>query len=322
MRALSISKKATLAAVAVLLLCSVSSGAGMWAALTLSDGLDHSMNSAAIMRNHMNADMMHDAIRADVYTAILSADPKTGLTIEDAKKDFDEHRSTFERAIEANAALADARMRAMFATLKAPFIAYVAGARQIIALAETDVEAAKEKLESFDDLFKQLEKSQADVSDIITAANEANGERATQDAAISKYVMGAMLGLAILFALALMGLTHRAIVRPLVRITGALDKLAGGDLRAELPPCEAMMKSAAWRGRWGSSRTPCWGASPKSTRDRRASPPTMPAPGTRPRCARRKSSARMSFTPWRTGSTGSRRAVSPIGSRPRFRPNT
>src|SRR4051795_7057940 len=135
MRSMSITQKTHLAAASVLLLCAISSGAGMWAALTLSGGLERSMTSSTVMRNHMNADMMHDAIRADAYTAILAADPRTGLTFEEAMKDFEEHSATFERSIKANQVLADPRTRVMYAKISDPLSAYVTGAREIITLA-------------------------------------------------------------------------------------------------------------------------------------------------------------------------------------------
>lgn len=88
MRSLTIQRKTFIAALAVLALCALSSGMGMWVALKLSRGIDAARDSGEIMRTHMGADMMHDALRGDVYAAILSADERTALTLEDAKKDF------------------------------------------------------------------------------------------------------------------------------------------------------------------------------------------------------------------------------------------
>ncbi|MDB5642531.1 MAG: methyl-accepting chemotaxis sensory transducer [Hyphomicrobiales bacterium] len=235
MRSMSISRKTTLAAVSVLLLCAISSGAGMWAALTLSGSLERAMTATAIMRNHMNADMMHDAIRADVFTAILAGEGNASLSFEEATKDFEEHTATFERAIGANETLADAKTRASLAKIKEPLAAYVLSAKQIIQLAKVDIEAAKERLEAFGGLFKELETAQEEVSDAITAIAEADGVVATSESSLSKYVMGGMVALAILFALALMMLSQRVIVGPLVGVTRALDRLAGGDLETQIP---------------------------------------------------------------------------------------
>ncbi|MDB5545664.1 MAG: methyl-accepting chemotaxis protein [Hyphomicrobiales bacterium] len=235
MRSMSISQKTNIAAVSVLLLCAISSSAGMWAALTLSGGLERSMNSAAVMRNHMNADMMHDAIRADAYTAILAADSKTGLTFEEAVKDFEEHSGIFERSIKANQFLADTKTRAMYARIDEPLSAYVSGAKEIITLAQEDVGAAKEKLEKFGELFKHLETAQEEISDAVSGSAATDSVQAGNDSALSKYLMGAMFALAILFSLSLIVLSRRSIVNPLVGMTRALDRLANGDMNAEIP---------------------------------------------------------------------------------------
>jgi methyl-accepting chemotaxis protein len=225
----------TLAAVAVLLLSAISSGAGMWAAISLSGSLERSMNATAVIRNHMNADMMHDAIRADVYTAILASDPKSGLTIEEALKDFAEHSATFQRAIAANEFLADLKTRAMLAKLREPLSAYVASAEQIIKLAQVDADAAKEQLETFGTHFRLLETAQEDISEAITSVAEADGVAAAQGSTLSKYVMGTMVALGVVFALGLMVVGQRVIVTPLLGVTRALDRLASGDMATKIP---------------------------------------------------------------------------------------
>ena len=102
MRSISITRKMTIAALAVLFLVVTSSGAGMWVAVKLSGGLDRAMTSSHILRTHMGADMMHDALRADVYAALLSSDPDMGFSLEEVEKDFAEHRADFEKQISEN----------------------------------------------------------------------------------------------------------------------------------------------------------------------------------------------------------------------------
>ncbi len=235
MRSISITQKTNLAAASVLLLCAISSGAGMWAALTLSGGLERAMTSAAIMRNHMSADMMHDSMRGDAFTAILAADPKTGLNVDDSVKEFEEHSASFERSMKANMFLADARTRAKIAKVEDVFATYYKGGREIITLAKQDVEAAKNKLDAFGEIFKQLEALNADISEAVSADAENDGVNAANKSVLSKYLMGAILALAIVFSLSLMALSRRLIVNPLVGMTRALDRLARGDMNAELP---------------------------------------------------------------------------------------
>src|ERR1051325_10000442 len=71
--------------------------AGLWAAMHLSGALTRAMQSAEVLRTHMDADMMHDALRADMLMALRSADPTSGVTIADVKKDVEEHVQRFRQ---------------------------------------------------------------------------------------------------------------------------------------------------------------------------------------------------------------------------------
>jgi methyl-accepting chemotaxis protein len=236
MPALTIQRKTIIAALSVLMLCALSSGTGMWVALKLSAGIDRAVDSGQIMRTHMGADMMHDALRGDVYAAIISADPATGLTLEDAEKDFQEHKAEFEKLITENeAADLPSQTRGLLAKVKIPLQDYVAGARAIIALAGTDAEAAKEQLPRFAELFKQLETAMEEVSDSVTNAAMSDAAEAKADAKLAKWIMAGLLALGLVFALALTILAQTGIVRPIEKITSALDRLASGDLSTKVP---------------------------------------------------------------------------------------
>jgi methyl-accepting chemotaxis protein len=69
----SINQTVMVAGAAVFLLASSASGAGLWAATHLGSALTRAMTSGNILRTHMDADMMHDALRADV---LMARDPR------------------------------------------------------------------------------------------------------------------------------------------------------------------------------------------------------------------------------------------------------
>ncbi|MFN4069167.1 MAG: methyl-accepting chemotaxis protein, partial [Brevundimonas aurantiaca] len=60
----TIGKKVTAAGGAVLLLSVGMAGLGLKMNADLGDALDRATVSASILRNHMQADMMHDALRS------------------------------------------------------------------------------------------------------------------------------------------------------------------------------------------------------------------------------------------------------------------
>ena len=77
-----------LAALVPIVLCGV---VGMWSALTLSGDLTKQKTGAALLRAHVHADMLHDAIRADVVSALASFDTRAHLKLEDAAASLGEH---------------------------------------------------------------------------------------------------------------------------------------------------------------------------------------------------------------------------------------
>ena len=236
MRSISITKKMTFAALAVLFLVITSSGAGMWVALKLSGGLDRAMSSARVLRTHMGADMMHDALRADVYAALLAHDPDMGVLLADVEKDFAEHRAEFEKQIADNEnADVSEETRLLFSKVRIPLKEYIRGAGEIIKLAGTDREAAKDKMGRFVELFKELEEAMEKVSESVSKVDQDEADVAKGNATLARYLMGVLTILGIAFAGALIAFAQTTIVSPLTLITRALDRLASGDLSTQVP---------------------------------------------------------------------------------------
>ena len=92
----SLGQKIIGASAGAALLCAATAGAGLWVALSLGSALDRAETSARILRLHMHADMMHDALRGDVGGAIMSSDPTLGIDIAAVRADLDEHVTAFK----------------------------------------------------------------------------------------------------------------------------------------------------------------------------------------------------------------------------------
>ena len=108
------------------LLAIVAVGAGFWVATTLGEGLDSSARSAVVLRNHLHADMMHDALRADVLSSFASADPALGIKIEEVQADLAEHAGNFESDIAAELkAVEDPVLKEKLEKLQEPLQDYI-----------------------------------------------------------------------------------------------------------------------------------------------------------------------------------------------------
>jgi len=230
----SISQKALVGAGAVGALLALVGGAGIWTALSLAEDLREGRNGADLLRNHMHADMMHDALRSDVLASVAATDPSTGLSLDDSARDLREHVEAFRADIEADHRLAvtDAQ-RTAIAAVEEPLNAYIETAERVAALAARDPAAARAALPSFFEQFYALEEAMEGVTDALTAEAESETAESTAEAQFATWLMiGALLvsfAAMVFLALALRSL----IITPLNRMTGAMTQLAGGDNSVE-----------------------------------------------------------------------------------------
>ncbi len=221
------------------LLCAATAGTGLWVAFSLDKALERAALSARILRLHMHADMMHDALRGDVGGAIMSSDPALGIDIKVVRADLAEHVAAFKDDISTNAKIAtDPLVKAALSEVEAPLGAYIAAASSLIAVADIDPAAARSQLPGFNAQFSALEDKMEQASNRIETA--ANRDAATERrlGSIGQAVMAALLLVAALLAVGLVVAARRGLVAPLNEITRCLRRLSTGDVAGTLPRSE------------------------------------------------------------------------------------
>ena len=232
----SINGKVMLAGIAVLALVGVTAGAGIWTAFNLSGDLVQSTRSASVLRNHMYADMMHDALRADVLSALRAADPSSGVGFDEVKADLNEHTTAFREAVERNKTLAtDPAARAALHALEAPLASYIASAEGTVAAAEQSLSAGQARTPEFMAQFQALEGKMEEASQKIETAAKTEADSATAEAGLAQIVMLLMLAFGLAFACLLIFMARKVVVNPLSDITLALTRLSRGDMSVEPP---------------------------------------------------------------------------------------
>ena len=232
----SLGQKVMGAAAGAALLCAATAGTGLWVAINLDSALTRSEASARILRLHMHADMMHDALRADVMGGIMSSDPALGVDLKTVRADLAEHVQAFKEDIASSGKLAsDPAVKAALTEVETPLTAYIASASDIVASADTDAAGARGKLPDFAKQFSALEDKMEGASTKIEAAATRDAEAAQSLGFLGQAVMGALLLTAAAFAALLMLAAKRGLVAPLVAITHALRRLSAGDLSVVLP---------------------------------------------------------------------------------------
>jgi methyl-accepting chemotaxis protein len=135
------------------------------------------------LRNHMECDMSHDAIHADVMAALASKD-KEGVA--DAKKDLSEDVNHLREFYGKNQALAlPAGTKAALEKIGPALDGYIAAAGQEIELVASDRAKADAQLPEFMKAFRQLEDELAKVSDMMEG--DVKAAEVGQDAAVLSF---------------------------------------------------------------------------------------------------------------------------------------
>ena len=176
------------------------------------------------------ADMMHDAVRADVLQALLSGG--AGDQYQSAVTDLQDHSANFSQILdEITAAHLSDGVDAAVAAVRPDVQAYLDAAKQEIALVATDTSAAAADYTQFGQQFSALEESLPSVAAAIDAHAKADVAQTTADrgTAIIESVLVAAGGVLLLAVLG--WLITRSVVGPLRRVGAVVTALAEGDLR-------------------------------------------------------------------------------------------
>ncbi|NKK72664.1 HAMP domain-containing protein [Rhizobium leguminosarum bv. viciae] len=226
----SIQHKIIIASIAIFALAGGATGVGIWSASILSDNNAEVARSAQILRNHMQADMMHDALRSDALASLLASNPAAAIDAAAVKADLAEHEASFREMLDANKALAaDDKTKTILASVEPPLLAYIASATEIVELAGKDPTAALKALPEFMAQFSTLEAAMEQAGDQITAASEEISNRSSDIKASVDIVLEALLASAVLFAFGLYFLTRKTVTKPILSLSGDMQRLAGGD---------------------------------------------------------------------------------------------
>ncbi|MBC2802639.1 HAMP domain-containing methyl-accepting chemotaxis protein [Rhizobium ruizarguesonis] len=226
----SIQHKIIIASIAIFGLAGGATGVGIWSAFILSANSADVSQSAQILRNHMQADMMHDALRADVLASMLASNPAAGIAADAVKADLVEHEASFREMIDANKALAsDDKTKTILAGVERPLLAYMESATKMVDLAGKDPTAALKALPDFMAQFSTLETAMEQAGDQITAASDDISKHSAEIKASVDIVLKALLAAAALFALGLYFLTRKTVTKPILSLSNDMQKLAGGD---------------------------------------------------------------------------------------------
>jgi methyl-accepting chemotaxis protein len=167
-----------IAALAFTLAVVAMGGTGLWYMTELVRRLDESAVVEHALRNHLEADMMHDALRGDVLAAQYQTLDRRAATIDAGvarsafTHSFSGHVTRFRQAITKNKVLEAAEysdLAGVLASLNKPLTAYIQEAEWLVSLTFSDPALAITLLPTFEDHYHALETSMEAASDRIEA---------------------------------------------------------------------------------------------------------------------------------------------------------
>ena len=217
----------------VIVLCVATAGMiGIQSVQQANDDLT-SLNNA--QRYHQDGDMMHDAIRGDVYLAILSASAAVDVDREGVLVNLSTNSQRFRDDLAANrsADLPESVALALQAVAN-PLTDYIESANRIGGLAFSDLKAAKAAIPEFDERFFALQDAQQAVTDELTNMTEAARQRGADVESRAKLLLLAAVAGSVLLLGGFAYFFSRSLVRSLRHLGDVAGDIAAGTLSARV----------------------------------------------------------------------------------------
>lgn len=187
--------------------------------------------SMTVLRNHMEADMMHDALRADVLSALLVGLGKSTSTRAEVTRSLQEHAEHFRQVLDENLKLPlEVTLKTSLEKIKPSLDVYISTGERIVAQALDNPEAARGELETFNQAFSQLEEQMASLSELIETNSQQTGEGTRHTISSANFTLVAVLVASLLLLLTQGRWVLSSIMGPLGTASRIAASIARGNL--------------------------------------------------------------------------------------------
>lgn len=207
-----------------------------YAAIERMDGVAHDLTrTSSALRSQVEADMMHDALRADVYVALRTASKGASTEEPAVRAELTEHTKEFREHMASLKELSlGPDIDATIAKTQSSLDAYISSAGQVVDLAFKDLPAAEARLPAFSKDFKALETEMESLSDLIGAlAEKTRAESETSARQVRMLLLAAVVVAAVILLMLNTRVGH-SISLPLTRAVDVTRAVAAGDLTGRI----------------------------------------------------------------------------------------
>ncbi len=211
------------------IICTVATLAGFVQfnhARAVSNSLNESLKGARALRTHMECDMMHDALRADVLLALRDSG-QGAKNKGDIQASLQEHSEHFEKMLTLNQQTKlDPDVAQALKDITPALKAYLASAHSIVDLAYSNPVAANQQVPAFASAFADLEKKMGSVSDRMEASANTVSSSVSADVASSTTFSLVCAFIIILFSTTSLQLFSSSVTRKANAVIAASDHVA------------------------------------------------------------------------------------------------
>jgi methyl-accepting chemotaxis protein len=233
---LTIKQKSIVLGAAIFGLTLLVGGTGWWGTQEFRAGMQQSTTAAAALRNHVEADMMHDALRGDVLAAIVASERGARDQRDKIQADLREHIDTMKERLAENAQLPlPGEIKESLRAAEGLLRSYMESAEKTVATAFTRHDEAVAALPAFYESFSRLEDAMEKLSDQIETFVKSTRQESDHTAHLVEWLLIAAIALAVAMGFGLCLSVIRNVVRPLTQITAAMRQLAAGDTSTDIP---------------------------------------------------------------------------------------
>jgi len=209
-----------------ILFCVGLGASGLLGSRTIAGEVGDLLNTQKMIRQQTEADMMHDAVRSDVLSALYRDKLGEKDKMPAIAKDLAEHAKHFRELMADNARRADKpELQQLYQQVIPMVERYLGSADVIVSHIASQPDKALATLPAFEQDFESLEGGMEKVTDAIEQSSQSAQE--TVDGGISRQsVISSVLALAAaLILIAYAGLLSRLLVRPLQQLTHTANQV-------------------------------------------------------------------------------------------------
>ncbi len=184
-----------------------------------------------VTQRHMDADMKHDGIRGNVYSALVAAKTGDSDLLKSSQEEVKTMSEEFARDVEENiTADIPSDIKAQLEKVKQSVASYTSFSNKITTAAN-DFDKALPMLPEFEKYFGILEEDQEKVSEMLMTWSSAIHIESENYSLYLQIALGALLVIAIglpLFAI-------NSIFKPLANIMRTMEEIVGGNITLAIP---------------------------------------------------------------------------------------